>query len=199
MQIACQHRSRLLRRGVSRHFSPVTCSDPEALSDRGAKGGTGAFRLCSAAHFGQPSAQNPRDKSARVWSRLLSNEEDEEQFVLLRGQSLGRMRSRRGYSLPPANGTDRTRLIARPRALHFFVQIGEIRPLLLSAGFSLNPGKSSRDAKRGSQMGSGCFSTIHFILLTPACCARSACRRSKPWGSHPPPGTMPNRPLIIAA
>ena len=74
---------------------------PAALIDLQARP---AALLCSAARYCLFPGKILRD--IFIWLRLVcpDNREGREKSALLRGQSLGRMRSRRGYSLPPDTG-----------------------------------------------------------------------------------------------
>src|ERR687898_216081 len=77
--------------------------------------------LCSAAHQALFQRNISSDILLQVGLMCLDNREGRAKSAFLRGQSLGRMRSRRGYSQPPEHRkADRTRSIARPCALHFF-------------------------------------------------------------------------------
>ena len=63
-----------------------------------------ATLLCSAARECPFQGKILRDIFIRVGLMCPDNREGREKSALLRGQSLGRMRSRRGYSLPPETG-----------------------------------------------------------------------------------------------
>jgi hypothetical protein len=65
---------------------------------------TPAALLCSAARECPFQGKILRDIFIRVRLMCPDNREGRKKSALLRGQSLGRMRSRRGYSLPPETG-----------------------------------------------------------------------------------------------
>ena len=65
---------------------------------------TPATLLCSAARECLFRGKILRDIFIRVRLMCPDNREGRKKSALLRGQSLGRMRSRRGYSLPPETG-----------------------------------------------------------------------------------------------
>jgi hypothetical protein len=60
-----------------------------------------AYSLCNAAHECLFQSKIFRDIAVKLGLVCLDNREGREQSAFLRGQSLGRMRSRRGHSLPP--------------------------------------------------------------------------------------------------
>src|SRR5262249_15091067 len=78
--------------------------------------------LCSAAHSCAIPSKIPRDILFAAGLMYQDNREGRKKSALLRGQSLGRMRSRRGNSQPPVSRkADRTRLNCKASCLAFFL------------------------------------------------------------------------------
>jgi hypothetical protein len=80
-----------------------------------------ATLLCSAARECLFRGKILRDIFIRLRLVCRDNREGGEKSALLRGQSLGRMRSRRGYSLPPENGNRSDAFNCKALCLAFFL------------------------------------------------------------------------------
>ena len=80
-----------------------------------------AILLCSAARECLFRGKILRDIFIRLRLVCRDNREGGEKSALLRGQSLGRMRSRRGYSLPPETGNRSDAFNCKASCLAFFL------------------------------------------------------------------------------
>lgn len=80
-----------------------------------------AILLCSAARECLFRGKILRDIFIRLRLVCRNNREGGEKSALLRGQSLGRMRSRRGYSLPPETGNRSDAFNCKASCLAFFL------------------------------------------------------------------------------